>query len=113
MPFVDTADVDPRSPLPGWSGRFVDGENLTVVHWQINDGAHPLHEHEHMQEEIWNVVEGEIEIKINGVAQTAGPGCVALIPPNTRHSARPLGPASVIVIDYPKREPFGEPVPKK
>lgn len=110
MPFVDTTNVDALSPLPGWSGRFVDGENMTVVYWQINDGAQALHEHEHMQEEIWNVLEGEIEISIAGVARRAGPGCVALIPPHTLHSVKPLGPASVIVIDHPKREPFGQPV---
>jgi hypothetical protein len=31
------------------------------------------------------------------------------VPPGARHSVRPLGPARVIVIDHPKREPFGEP----
>lgn len=35
MPFVDTAEVDSRSPIPGWFGRFVDGENMTVVYWSV------------------------------------------------------------------------------
>ena len=110
MPFVDTAEVDSRSPIPGWFGRFVDGENMTIVYWTIESGAIPVHEHEHLQEEIWNVIEGEIEVTIEGVTQTARPGCVALVPPGARHSVRPLSPARVIVIDHPKREPFGEPV---
>jgi unsaturated pyranuronate lyase len=110
MPFVDTAQVVSRSPIPGWSGRFVDGENMTVVYWTIEAGAPPVHEHEHLQEEIWNVIEGEIEVTIAGVTQTAGPGCVALVPPGVRHSVRALGRARVIVIDHPKRQPFGEPV---
>ena len=110
MPFVDTLEVASCSPLPGWFGRFVDGENVTVIYWTIEAGASPVHEHEHPQEEIWNVIEGEIEVTIEGTTQTAGPGCVALVPPGARHSVRPLGRARVIVIDHPKRERFGEPV---
>ncbi len=112
MAFVDTATVDPRSPLPGWSGRFVDSENMTLVYWNVEDGAQALHEHDHIQEEVWNVIDGEIEITIDGVTQTAGPGCVAVIPSGTRHSVRVLCASRVIVIDYPKREAFGEPAPE-
>jgi len=108
MPFVDIAGVDSLSPIPGWSGRFVDGDNVTIIYWTIEAGAPPVHEHQHLQEEIWNVIEGEIEVTIEGVTQTAGPGCLALVPPRARHSVRPLSPARVIVIDHPKREPFGE-----
>jgi len=83
---------------------------MTVVYWTIEAEAPPVHEHEHPQEEIWNVIEGEIEITIGGVSETVSCGGVALVPPGARHSARPLGPARVIVIDHPKRAPFGEPV---
>jgi len=110
MPFVNTAEVDSRSPIPGWVGRFIDGENMTVVYWTIEAEAPPVHEHEHPQEEIWNVIEGEIEVTIAGVKQQAGPGCVALVPPGARHAVRPIGPARVIVIDHPRRESFGKPV---
>jgi hypothetical protein len=48
------------SPLAGWSGRFFHSENMTFGHWEIAEGAADLHEHEHPQEEVWNVVEGEI-----------------------------------------------------
>ena len=112
MPFVDIADVAPRSPLPGWSGRFVQAENMTIVFWQIADGAQSLHEHDHMQEEVWNVIDGEIEITIDGVAEIAGPGSLALVPPGARHSVRVLRASRVIVIDYPRREAFGDPAPE-
>ena len=112
MPFIDTSEVNPRTPLPGWSGRFVDSENMTLVYWEAEDGAQPLHEHEHIQEEIWNVIEGEIEVSIEGITQTAGPGCVAIVPSGTRHSVRVLRACRVIVVDYPKREPFGQPSDK-
>ena len=58
MPFVDTSKVEPRSPLPGWSGRFVHSEHMTFVYWNVEEGAQALHEHEHIQEEVWNVIDG-------------------------------------------------------
>ena len=111
MPFVDTSKVEPRSPLPGWSGRFVHSEHMTFVYWNVEEGAQALHEHEHIQEEVWNVIDGEIEITIDGVTRTAGPGCVAVIPSGIRDSVRVLRASRVIVVDYPKREAFGEPAP--
>jgi hypothetical protein len=39
MPFVDTATVEPRTPLPAWSGRFVHSEHMTFVYWNVEDGV--------------------------------------------------------------------------
>ncbi|HSB09789.1 MAG TPA: cupin domain-containing protein [Blastocatellia bacterium] len=108
MPFVDTSEVHPRSPLPGWSGRFIHSDNLTIVYWDAEDGAQPLHDHQHPQEEVWNVIDGEIEVTIEGATQVVGPGLVAIIPSGARHSVRVLRASRVIVVDHPKREPFGQ-----
>lgn len=73
MPFVDTSQIEPITVLPGWSGRFVHSENMTFIYFEAEDGAQAVHEHEHLQEEVWNVIEGEIEVTIGGVKQIAGP----------------------------------------
>ena len=108
MPFLNTSNVQPRYPLPGWEGRFVQSDNMTFVYWDIEEGAQSIHEHHHIQEEVWHVLEGSIEVTINGVTQTAGPGSVAVIPSNTPHSARVIGACRVLVADHPSREPFGK-----
>jgi quercetin dioxygenase-like cupin family protein len=106
MPFVNITEVKPVTLLPGWSGRFVHSQNLTLAYWEIADDAQSVHEHDHPQEEVWNVIEGEIEVTINGHTQLAGPGSVAVIPAGARHSVRVLHPSRVLVVDYPIREMF-------
>ena len=106
MPFVDTSEVKPITVLPGWSGRFVHSKNMTFVYYEVETGAQPVHEHDHPQEEVWNVLEGEIEVTIDDLTQIAGPGCMAIVPAGVRHSVRVLRACRVIVVDYPTREPF-------
>jgi mannose-6-phosphate isomerase-like protein (cupin superfamily) len=104
VPFVDPADMVQGAPLPGWSGRFFHSENMTFAHWDIAADAAPLHEHQHVQEEVWNVVAGELLITIDGVERQIGPGGVAVVPPNTPHAVRALTAARAVIADYPLRE---------
>ncbi len=107
MSFVDSHDLPARQPLAGWNGRFFHSENMTFVYYDVDADAVPIHEHHHPEEEVWHVVEGEIAITLEGVEHVAGPGCAAIVPSNTRHSARPLGAARAIVVDHPVRGSVG------
>jgi quercetin dioxygenase-like cupin family protein len=53
------------------------------------------------------VIEGKLEITIDDRTRTAGPGCVAVISPNTLHAVTALTNGKAIVVDYPVREGFG------
>lgn len=90
-------------PLPGWRGRLFHSENMTFSHYEIAADTVPLYEHHHRQEEVWNVVEGELMLTIDGTERSLGPGCVAVIPPNTPHSARATSACRAIDADYPLR----------
>lgn len=105
MPFVDPAHMRFTERLPGWKGRFFHSENMTFAYYEIAADAVPLHEHHHPQEEVWNVVEGQLAVTIDGVEHIAEPGCAAIVPPNTPHSARVLSACRAIVVDYPVRHP--------
>jgi quercetin dioxygenase-like cupin family protein len=107
MAVVDTNAMPPKRPLPGWDGRFFNSDNMTFGYWQIAADSAPLHEHDHPQEEIWNVVEGQLAVTVAGVEHVAGPGCAVIIPSNTRHSARAVTRCRVIVVDYPTRQRVG------
>ena len=76
---------------------------MTFAHYDIAAGAAPLHEHEHEQEEVWNVVEGELELIVGGVARRMRAGTAAIVPPHTLHSVRPIGPCRAVIVDYPLR----------
>jgi quercetin dioxygenase-like cupin family protein len=106
MPFVDTSEIEPVHRLPGWSGRTVHSDNMTFVHYEIEEGAQAVHEHLHPQEEVWNVIDGEVEVTIEGETQVAGPGCVAIVPARARHSVRVLKASRVLVVDHPRRDEF-------
>ena len=102
-PFLEPEDMIHGAPLPGWFGRFFHSANMTFAHWDIATGATDLHEHHHRQEEVWNVVEGEIVLLIDGVARTLGAGAAAVIPPHVPHAARVVGTCRAIVTDFPLR----------
>ena len=103
MPFVRPSDMLAGTPLPGWSGRFLHSDNMTFAHYDIAADAAPLHEHRHEQEEVWHIVDGEVALTIAGEERVLGAGCVAVVPPDTAHSVRPLGACRAIIADYPLR----------
>ena len=107
MPFIDTSKLPAFERLPGWRGRYFDSPSMTFAHYEFDAGA-SIHEHHHVQEEVWNVIEGELEVTIDGVAQVAKAGMVAITPPDTRHSVRALTAGRAIVVDTPLRSDLGE-----
>jgi quercetin dioxygenase-like cupin family protein len=106
MPFVDTGSLNVVERLPGWRGRYFHSPSMTFAHYEFVRGA-SIHEHFHPQEEVWEVIGGELELTIEGVAQVARAGVVGIVPSNTRHSAKALTDGRAIIVDYPLRRDFG------
>lgn len=105
MPFINLDDLIQSEPIPGFKGRFVHSENITVVSWRIDEGsAFPGHSHPHEQVSI--VEEGEFELTIEGETKKLHPGLVAIIPSNTLHSGRALTNCRLIDVFYPVREDY-------
>jgi quercetin dioxygenase-like cupin family protein len=105
MPIVDTTRLKTVERLPGWRGRYFHSPSMTFAHYDFTGGA-SIHEHFHPQEEVWEVIEGEIEPTIDGVSQAVKPGLVAIVPAGVRHSARALTDGRAIIVDYPLRPDF-------
>ena len=106
MTLLNTKSITPKQPLPGWPGRFFNSETMIFGYYDTVADA-DLHEHAHPNEETWHVIEGELQVTIDGVAEIAGPGCVAIVPPNSLHSVKVLKAGRVIVVDHPRRESIG------
>lgn len=105
MPFVDTAGLKVVERLPGWRGRYFHSDNMTFAHYEFERGS-TIHEHFHPQEEVYEVIEGELELTIDGAAQIARPGMVAIVPANVRHSVKALTHGWAIIVDHPRRREF-------
>jgi quercetin dioxygenase-like cupin family protein len=106
MPLVDTASLPVIERLPGWYGRYFHSASMTFAHYDFMRGS-SIHEHSHAQEEVYEVIEGELELTIDGVAHIARPGVVAIVPANVRHSVKALTDGRAIIVDYPARPEFG------
>ncbi|MGA8234851.1 MAG: cupin domain-containing protein [Candidatus Acidiferrales bacterium] len=105
MPFVDIAGLKVVERLPGWYGRYFHSQSMTFAHYDFKRGS-SIHEHFHAQEEVYEVIEGELELTINGATEIAHPGLVAVVPSNARHSVKALTDGRAIIIDYPLRREF-------
>ncbi len=103
MTFIDTRKLPVIERKPGWHGRYFDSANMTFGHYDFDAGA-VIQAHSHEQEEVWHVVEGELEVTIAGVTQRAGADSVAIVPPGTAHEVRALTSGKAIVVDYPIRK---------
>jgi len=107
MPFVDTSSLRVIERLPGWNGRYFHSAYMTFAHYDFTRGS-SIHEHFHGEEEVYEVIEGELEVTIDGVAQIVRAGLVAIVPSNVRHSVKALTDGRVIIVDYPRRRDFEE-----
>jgi quercetin dioxygenase-like cupin family protein len=105
MPFLDTNSLPVIERLPGWHGRYFHSQNMTFAHYAFARGS-SIHEHFHPEEEVYEVIEGELEVTIDGVAQIARPGLVAIVPANVRHSVKALTDGRAIIVDCPARRDF-------
>jgi quercetin dioxygenase-like cupin family protein len=90
---------------PGIRARAVTAGSVTVLHARVDAGA-VLPEHSHHNEQVVNVLEGELELKVNGVTHSLVPGKVMVLEPNVPHSGRAVSDCYVVDVFHPVREDF-------
>jgi unsaturated pyranuronate lyase len=105
MAFVSIADLARREPFPGYEGRFLHGDGMSVAHWVVKEGS-GFPEHRHPHEQIAMVVEGRFEMTVAGETRVLDPGTAAVIPSGVPHSGRALTPCRLIDVFQPVREDY-------
>ena len=105
MPIVDVSKLKVTERLPGWYGRYFHSASMTFAHYDFKRGA-SIHEHFHPEEEVYEVIQGELELTIDGVTEVVRPGFVAIVPSNARHCVKALTDGRAIIVDYPLRRGF-------
>jgi quercetin dioxygenase-like cupin family protein len=103
--FLKLENLSANEAIPGYHGKFVHTENMTIAYWEIETGA-PLPAHSHFHEQVANVIAGEFELTINGETQILRPGSVAVIPAHAEHSGRAITDCQLIDIFSPVREDY-------
>ena len=98
-------DIPVREVMPGFRGRFVHGENVTLAYWNIDKGA-VLPAHSHPHEQVVNVLDGEFELVVEGTPHVLRTGDVFAISGNAPHSGRALTSCRILDVFCPIREDY-------
>lgn len=102
MNFTQVSALPEKEIFPGISARVIRTEQLTIAYVTIKAGT-LLPEHAHPQEQVCNVLQGQLEMTIEGESRVLEPGITATIAPNKRHSGRALSDCLVLDIFHPHR----------
>lgn len=105
MPVIHTSELPAKEIAPGFSARFIHTPNQTIAYVHIKAGS-ILPEHEHPHEQVTHVLEGQLQLTINGEVSVIEPGVVAVIPGNIRHSGLALSDCVALDVFYPVREDY-------
>jgi quercetin dioxygenase-like cupin family protein len=106
VPFIDVEALPVLEPRTGWHGRFFHSDHMTFAYYAIAEEA-TVHRHEHEAEEVWHVLEGELEFTLGESTRVLRPGQAVVVPSGDRHSVRALTHCRALVVDHPVRASVG------
>ena len=102
---LNIKNLKQREIIPGFNGKFVNGENITWAFWDIKkDSSIPNHFHIH--EQIMHVISGDFEFTINGLTSVFSEGDTIVIPSNIPHRGKALTNCKIMDVFSPKREEY-------
>lgn len=78
---------------------------MSIAFWEVEEGA-KIPEHNHVNEQVMHVLEGEFEFTLDGDTKTYKPGDLAIIAPNVKHSGMALTPCKLMDVFSPVREEY-------
>jgi quercetin dioxygenase-like cupin family protein len=105
MGLVDVSGLKELQIVPGIMVRAINTQTVTVLHVRITTGAF-LPENSHHNEQVLNVIDGELELEVDGRQYILGPGMSFELLPTVVHSGRALSDCTVIDVFHPAREEF-------
>jgi quercetin dioxygenase-like cupin family protein len=105
MPLFEFDNIPERELMPGFHGRFVHTENNTLALWRIEEGA-VAGDHNHPHEQSVMLLEGELDLTVDGEIVRMTPGKVFVIPGDLPHAAKAITSCMLMDVFYPVREDF-------
>ena len=98
-------DLPPKELAPGLTGYYAHGNNMTLGLVEIKAGSNlPLHHHLH--EQITYILEGQLDMTIDGKECKLTTGMYYVIPSNVLHGAVAVTDCKVIDVFNPVREDY-------
>lgn len=105
MSFVTVADINGKEVVPGFFGRFIHSDKITIAYWEAKAGSEiPFHHHVH--EMMVNVLSGKLELTIGDEVKIIEHGVVGIIPSEVPHKAKAITDCRILDVFYPVREDY-------
>jgi quercetin dioxygenase-like cupin family protein len=105
MSFISWDELPEREVAKGFHARMVHGEKATHSLWRIEEGS-ILKLHSHPHEQFTYVLEGALELDVEGDVRVLHPGESAYIPSDAPHMGKALRPCLVMDFFAPVREDY-------
>lgn len=105
MPLIQLDTLPVRELFPGLRARLIHSDRVSHS-WVVVDEGAAFPEHQHPHEQIVSVLEGELELVVEGVTHRLTPGQVFVIPPDARHSGRGITACRVLDAFAPSRDDY-------
>ncbi len=98
-------DIAPRELKPGITGYYAHGDAMTMGYVELMEGS-SIPMHQHVQEQITYILEGQLDMIIDGNECILNSGYYHVIPANIPHSAIARTFCKVIDAFSPVREDY-------
>jgi quercetin dioxygenase-like cupin family protein len=103
MPKIDLDGHAVKTLAPGFEAKLIHTEKMTLSYVQCESGAE-LPEHNHPQEQVVNVLSGELELIVEGESHLLKRGTVFVLPSNMPHSGVARTECEVLDVFSPPRD---------
>ena len=88
--------------------NLLDAEYCKVKQIIIKPGQSPSYQYHFKRKEVWVVVQGEGELKLDDILSTVNIGDILYIPLKAKHQIKNIGEKDLIFIEVQLGEYFGE-----
>ncbi|MEJ1223027.1 cupin domain-containing protein [Sediminicola sp. 1XM1-17] len=102
---IKLKDVTPKEIMPGYNGKLIHTENMSLAFWEVEKGAE-VPQHSHMNEQVMHVLEGSFEFTLDGDTKVYEPGDLVVIAPHMTHSGKALTNCKLMDVFSPTREEY-------
>lgn len=101
--FIKFSEIPEKELFPGIRAHITHSDQVTLSKVTLDAGV-SLPEHHHVNEQWTTILEGELEMEVNGESKRMTPGMTVFIPSNAPHSAKAHSHCTVLDMFVPKRD---------
>ena len=88
--------------------NILDEKYTKVKQIVIKPGESPSYQYHHKRSEIWVIVQGTVEVRLNDEIKTYEVGDVVTVPVGAKHQPKNIGEEDLVFIEIQLGEYFGE-----